>query len=90
MNKILLGIIVVVALVVGFYLASSGAPAASSTANTPAIQGASNAQAAPDFTLDRLDGGKISLADYKGKKPVILGFWTTWCPNCRRDMPHQN
>ena len=84
MNKIILGIIVVVALVVGFYLVSSATPTANGTAHTPAIQ------VAPDFTLEKLGGGKIVLADYKGKKPVILDFWTTWCPNCKRDIPRQN
>lgn len=42
---------------------------------------------APDFSLPRLGGGEIRLSDYRGKKPVILTFFATWCPNCRRDMP---
>ena len=42
---------------------------------------------APDFTLDRLDGSSITLADYRGEKPVILDFWASWCHNCQRDMP---
>lgn len=29
---------------------------------------------APDFTLMKLDGGSISLADFKGKKHVLLEF----------------
>ncbi|MDO9081080.1 MAG: TlpA disulfide reductase family protein [Desulfuromonadales bacterium] len=37
---------------------------------------------APGFTLETLDGKKVSLSDYKGKV-VILKLGTTWCPGCR-------
>jgi len=40
---------------------------------------------APDFTLQDLSGKEISLSDYEGKS-VILFFWTTWCPHCRRAL----
>ena len=45
---------------------------------------------APGFTLPRLDGGTISLAEFVGKKPVILDFWASWCHNCQRSMPKLN
>ncbi len=41
---------------------------------------------APDFTLENFDGDKLSLSDFRGKV-VMLNFWATWCPPCRREMP---
>ena len=41
---------------------------------------------APDFQLEDMDGEKYSLQSYRGKV-VILNFWATWCPPCRREIP---
>ncbi|AOH54823.1 alkyl hydroperoxide reductase [Peribacillus muralis] len=41
---------------------------------------------APNFSLKTLDGKQVELADYKGKK-VMLNFWATWCPPCKKEMP---
>ena len=39
-----------------------------------------------DFKLLDLNGNMVSLSDLKGKI-VFLNFWTTWCPQCRYEMP---
>lgn len=41
---------------------------------------------APGFSLETLDGGELALEQLAGK-PVIINFWTTWCPECKDEMP---
>ncbi|MBI5749870.1 MAG: TlpA family protein disulfide reductase [Nitrospinae bacterium] len=42
---------------------------------------------APDFSLKTLEGRDVRLSDYKGKNPVYIIFWATWCPACKEEIP---
>ena len=41
---------------------------------------------APDFKMKTIDGKTFKLSQLKGKT-VVLDFWASWCPDCRKDAP---
>lgn len=41
---------------------------------------------APPFTTENIYGEEINLEDFKGKY-VLIDFWGSWCPPCRKEMP---
>lgn len=45
---------------------------------------------APDFTLKDINQDTVNLSTYKDKQTVLLFFWTTWCPFCRKELRDLN
>ena len=39
----------------------------------------------PAFTVELLDGSRVTPATYEGKV-LLLNFWATWCPPCRAEL----
>lgn len=63
--------------------------AAAARASTVVAQddGIAKGSPAPAVTVADLDGNPVDLAQWIGKRPVLLEFWATWCPLCESLLP---
>ena len=43
--------------------------------------------AAPDFKMKTPDGKNFQFSKFAQGKTVVLDFWASWCPDCRKDAP---
>jgi peroxiredoxin len=58
-------------------------PAATSTA--PAKTRAVSVQ---NFSTRTVEGKSLRFSDYAGKRPIVMGFWSTFCQPCLAAFPH--
>lgn len=59
---------------------------AAATAGGPPPTSPREGFSAPDFTLDLLGGGQVTLSELRGKV-VMINLWASWCIPCRVEMP---
>ena len=55
-------------------------------AGSPTIA-ASVGEVAPDFEVTTQDGNVLRLSQFRGRKPVYVVFWNTWCSYCIKKTP---
>lgn len=92
MKKVVPGLLALILVVGGFYvgLTTAGSDGEGSAADGDAARSGADGELAieaPGVRFATPEGDSASLADHRGQV-VVLNLWGTWCPPCRREIPH--
>ena len=80
----------IILFVVATVIAGSSGYALQTYLSQPQIETRSNAilgQQRPEFAALDLKGDMRNIKEWDGKL-ILLNFWATWCPPCKKEIPH--
>jgi thiol-disulfide isomerase/thioredoxin len=88
MKKILMAILFIATAALFLSCSSSESKKRSSADTSDKTETVKSTETAgPTFAVEDIDGKMHTYDEYKGKSPIVINFWGTWCPPCRAELP---